>query len=120
MEVPNTIRIEEYLKNKGIGFKRVGTELTAKCIFNDCDSDSTKNESHLYFNSETGQYECKKCGEKGNIFTLAKHFGDPVELILSDSKKPIRNRIDINLVKQIGDNKIKRFLRHYKLLQNRK
>lgn len=70
------ITIQEYLSQKGITYRESGQELITKCIFNDCDRDSTGREAHLYFNQETSQYECKKCGEKGNLTTLQKHFGD--------------------------------------------
>jgi len=70
------ITIKEYLSEKGIPFRESGNELITKCLFNDCDRDSTGDEAHLYFSTETGQYDCKKCGEKGNLITLAKHFGD--------------------------------------------
>jgi len=70
------ITIREYLTQKGIPFRESGKELITKCFFNDCDRDSTGDEAHLYFNAETGQYDCKKCGEKGNLITIAKHFGD--------------------------------------------
>lgn len=70
------ITIQEYLSQKGITYRESGYELIAKCIFNNCDRDSTGSEAHLYFNKETSQYECKKCGEKGNLITLQKHFGD--------------------------------------------
>ncbi len=72
----NKITIKEYLTQRGIPFREEGGELITKCLFNDCDRDSANNESHLYFSIETGQYDCKKCGEKGNLITLAKHFGD--------------------------------------------
>lgn len=49
------------------------------CLFNDCDKNSKGKEAHLYFDAETGQYDCKKCGEKGNLITLAKHLGDTPE-----------------------------------------
>jgi len=70
------ITIKEYLSQKGISFRESGEELITKCLFNDCDRDSSGIEAHLYFSKQTGQYDCKKCGEKGNIITLAKHFGD--------------------------------------------
>jgi DNA primase len=70
------ITIKEYLTEKGIAFRESGTELITKCLFNECDRDSKGDEAHLYFSTETGQYDCKKCGEKGNLLTLAKHFGD--------------------------------------------
>ena len=70
------ITIREYLTEKGIPFRESGKELITKCLFNDCDRDSKGDEAHLYFSIETGQYDCKKCGEKGNLLTLAKHLGD--------------------------------------------
>jgi DNA primase len=70
------ITIKEYLTEKGIPFNEDGRELIAKCLFNDCDRDSKNNEGHLYFSAETGQYDCKKCSEKGNLVTLVKYFGD--------------------------------------------
>jgi hypothetical protein len=82
MEKNNTISIKEYLTHKGIDFKEYGGELIAKCLFNDCDKDSSGSEAHLYFNSQTGQYECKKCGKNGNTFTLAKFLGDEVKDVM--------------------------------------
>ena len=70
---------KEYLQQKGIPFREYGNKLITKCLFNDCDRDSTGNEAHLYFSAVTGQYDCKKCGEKGNLVTLAKHLGDTFE-----------------------------------------
>lgn len=72
----SNITIKEYLTDINIPFRESGTELITKCLFNDCDRDSKGDEAHLYFSIETGQYDCKKCGEKGNILTLAKHLGD--------------------------------------------
>ena len=72
----NKINIKEYLSEKGIHYRESGKELIIKCFFNDCDRDSKGDEGHLYFSRETGQYDCKKCGEKGNLLTLAKHLGD--------------------------------------------
>lgn len=72
----SNITIKEYLSEKGINFRESGKELITKCLFNDCDRDSRSEEAHLYFSTETGQYDCKKCGEKGNLFTLTKHLGD--------------------------------------------
>jgi len=90
MNISN-ITIKEYLGEKGIPFRESGKEIIAKCLFNDCDSDSKGDEAHLYFNTETGQYDCKKCGAKGNILTLAKHLGDMDE-------KPKRAKFNTDLV----------------------
>jgi hypothetical protein len=80
-------KIEEYLIEKNIQFREEGKELITKCLFGDCDNDSAGREAHLYFSKETSQYECKKCGEKGNLTTLRKFFGD----ITTQSKTLFRN-----------------------------
>lgn len=96
-----TITIKEYLTQKGIDFKESNGELITKCLFNGCDDDSGSNEAHLYFNIETGQYNCKKCGEKGNLATLAKRLGDntdnPPKFTKNNLKKP---KINASLVEQ--------------------
>ncbi|PIR78184.1 MAG: hypothetical protein COU28_03035, partial [Candidatus Magasanikbacteria bacterium CG10_big_fil_rev_8_21_14_0_10_36_16] len=74
-----TITAKEYLTNKGIEFVERNGELITKCLFNDCDQNNNTKNSHLYLQAETGQYDCKKCGEQGNLITLAKHLGDTVE-----------------------------------------
>jgi hypothetical protein len=86
-----TITTKEYLTRKGVEFRESGKELIAHCLFNDCDSDSEGTEGHLYFNAETGQYECKKCGEKGNLMTLATHFGDGTQEIALNPLTPTKN-----------------------------
>jgi len=97
-----TITIKEYLTRKGIAFRESGKEIITHCLFNDCDKDSRTNEAHLYFDTETGQYECKKCGDKGNLVTLSKHFGDGInEVALNpriSTKKPSGTKFDAELV----------------------
>src|SRR3990167_5915423 len=91
MEKLQTITIKEYLNRKNIQFRESGKELITHCLFNGCDDDSKGIEAHLYFDAETGQYSCKKCGEQGNIFTLAKHFGDSIQDIAFNPVLPTRN-----------------------------
>jgi len=102
MQELQTITIKKYLTRKGVAFRESGKELVAHCLFSGCDKDSRTNEAHLYFDTETGQYECKKCGEKGNIITLAKHFGDGInEIALNpriSTKKPSGTKFDAELV----------------------
>lgn len=86
-----TITIKEYLNRKGIEFRESGKELITHCVFNDCDTDSRGTESHLYFDAETGKYECKKCGEKGNLVTLAKHLGDGIPEIALNPITSVKN-----------------------------
>ena len=79
--------IKEYLSDKGISYRESGQELVTKCLFSGCDSDSKGNEAHLYFDADTGQYNCKKCDAKGNIVTLKKHFGEVVVNEYKDGPK---------------------------------
>ena len=96
MQELQTITPKEYLTRKGIEFRESGKELITRCVFNECDSDSKGNEAHLYFDIETGQYDCKKCGEKGNLVTLAKHFGDGIQEIALNPITPTNNLIKLN------------------------
>ncbi len=85
-----TITINNYLTKKGIPFIERGNELLVHCLFGDCDKNSKENEAHLYFNKDTGQFECKKCGAKGNMVTLAKHFGDEIKDIAINQRTPTK------------------------------
>jgi DNA primase len=85
---PNTISPAEYLSAKGVSFREFGKELIAHCPFNGCDEDSRGKEAHFYVSSETGQYQCKKCAESGNLFDLARHFGDDVRTLFRDQNPP--------------------------------
>ena len=76
----NNVNIKDYLTEKGVVFHERGAEIITKCLFGPCDNNSHSNEGHLYFRTETGQYNCFKCGATGNLVTLAKHFGDTVAL----------------------------------------
>lgn len=90
-----TITITEFLTQKGIQFTERNGELVTKCLFSDCDKDSRSNEAHLYFNAETGQYDCKKCGEKGNLLTLAKYLGDELgDLAVIPTKSPKNKKVE--------------------------
>ncbi|EKD67324.1 MAG: hypothetical protein ACD_48C00479G0004 [uncultured bacterium] len=79
-----TITITSYLDHKGVEYRESGSELITKCLFSNCDDDSRPNEGHLYFNKETSQYDCKKCGQTGNIITLAKHLGDEINDVYTE------------------------------------
>lgn len=65
----------EYLTQKNIPYKESNGEFQMQCLFGVCDQ-NTNHPGHLYMSIENGTYNCKKCGEKGNLWTLAKHFGD--------------------------------------------
>ncbi len=89
---PNQVSVTEYLSSKGITFRETGSEVVTKCLFNECDEDSRPNEQHLYFSKETGQFDCKKCGEKGNLVTLAKHLGGEVRELYRDQSPPFSSK----------------------------
>jgi DNA primase len=82
------ISVVEYLREKGLTIvKDEDKELVLHCIFSECDKDSKGTEAHLYINKDNGKYQCKKCGEKGNIVTLKKHFGDTTPATSQDTGK---------------------------------
>lgn len=68
--------IESYLSKKWIYHYRSGKEIVAHCVFNECDKDSHGKEAHLYIDSTTWCYQCKKCLEQGNWITLLRKFWD--------------------------------------------
>ena len=71
-----TTTIENYLSHKWIFHYKSGKEIVAHCVFNDCDKDSHGKEAHLYIDSSTGCYQCKKCLEQWNWITLLRHLWD--------------------------------------------
>ncbi len=89
---PNQVSVTEYLTSQGISYREAAGEIVTKCLFNGCDDDSRPNEGHLYFSKETGQFDCKKCGEKGNLVTLAKHLGDEVRNLFRDQSTPFSTK----------------------------
>jgi len=91
----DTIKISEYLDQKGIKYSEANGELVADCVF--CGK-----EKHLYFSAETSQYDCKVCGEQGNIYTLVKHLGDENKEIMLPKFKPQKEKtiFDSSLVEK--------------------
>jgi replicative DNA helicase len=78
-----------YLESKGIPTKRADAHnIHTACVF--CGEDPTKR-GRLYVNVDPeadppGLYKCFRCQAKGNLVTLKRHFGDPL------------NTVDIDLV----------------------
>lgn len=61
--------VETLLQSQGVTYVKEGTEcLLDTCLF--CGK-----AKHLYINSITGMYDCKKCGATGNLYKLKAHFG---------------------------------------------
>lgn len=92
MQQIETVTIKEYLTRKNITFLEKGDEIITHCVFNDCDKDSAGTEAHLYFSVGTGQYHCKKCDAKGNLLTLAKHFGEGINDISLSPRTPATSK----------------------------
>ena len=81
------MNIKEYLDIRSISYRESGKEIITKCLLNNCDNDSRGREAHLYISSETDQYNCKKCGESGNIITLAEKLRDGGDSYLWDQRQ---------------------------------
>ncbi len=68
-----------YLQGKGLVLKpAAGDEVHLACVF--CGEDSSKR-GRMYVNTAPengGVFQCQLCGQKGNLVTLKRHFGDPV------------------------------------------
>ncbi|MGI6347619.1 MAG: toprim domain-containing protein [Patescibacteria group bacterium] len=86
----NTIKIREYLDQKGIKYSEANGELITDCVF--CGK-----ARHLYFSSETSQYDCKVCGEQGNIYTLAKHLGDKNSDVVISKRNNYKQEVNFSL-----------------------
>ena len=87
----NSTNVQQYLSEKGLQIiTNSDNKIGVYCIFNGCDTDSKGKECHLNFKKDTGQYNCFKCGAKGNIVTLKKHFGD-ITLPISSQVKVVKN-----------------------------
>ncbi|MBT3865331.1 toprim domain-containing protein [Candidatus Peregrinibacteria bacterium] len=76
---------QEYLHQKGIQFREKNGELQFQCPFS-VECHTSKHAGHCYMCAETGQYDCKTCGQKGNLLTLMKYFNDDYK---SQQIKPV-------------------------------
>jgi hypothetical protein len=82
----NTVDPEEFLNEHGFDYRKANGELIMHCPLNGCDADSTGKEAHFYISQETGQYDCKKCDESGNLITLAEKLGVGKDNVIKRSK----------------------------------
>lgn len=87
MTMDKKMELLNLLQEQQINFRERGDELITHCLFNDCDIDSRGNEAHLYINKSEGIYLCHKCGAKGNLWDLKKHFG--VDIKKPQPKQPL-------------------------------
>lgn len=73
-----TSRAEAYLLQKAWEFKHSGDQLVVyECPF--CNNQNHK----FYINKTTGLWDCKVCGESGNLYKLMTELGDRTEGIMS-------------------------------------
>lgn len=85
-----------YLSRKGLHLKEAGGwEVHAACVF--CGEDPQKR-GRLYINTDPnaeipGLFMCHKCGEKGSLVTLMRHFGDDPKSERIDEDSSIRREI---------------------------
>jgi 5S rRNA maturation endonuclease (ribonuclease M5) len=114
----NYQEIVDLLRDNNVDYREHGNELTMHCLFSECDADSRGTEAHLYINKNTGLYDCKKCGEKGNLVTLKEHFG------VVAPRPALPKRIPASLDKQAiiyhdtMPNNIREYLRTERLLSD--
>lgn len=70
--------LEDYLRERGIDYRRgAGNELYMACFF-DCNEGRTSKRK-LYINTETWLWDCKVCANRGGRKRLLEHFGDEPE-----------------------------------------
>lgn len=90
--------LKEYLTHKSLYSWEKNGELITHCLLNECDRDSKENEAHLYVDLQTTQYDCKKCGDRGNIISLAEKLRDKGDSYIWDhlqkQNKPVKARFD--------------------------
>lgn len=83
----------------GIELVEKGKQAQGNCPF--CDK-----EKHLFVNPKTGQWDCKSCGEKGNVYSFLQKFYDKAlgETKLSDYKQMSdhRNGVPHSIYKDMG------------------
>ena len=66
-------KLFDYLTEKGWQYREVEggrqVRLEEECPF--CGK-----RKHVFFSASTGQWDCKRCGEKGNVLTMRRRLGD--------------------------------------------
>lgn len=67
--------VEKYLSQKGFEFRKIGTQYS---LITGCPLCKDEKPNHFYI-SEEGLWDCKKCGNKGNLYLLKKELGDITE-----------------------------------------
>jgi twinkle protein len=71
--------VEKYLDDRDLDYKRSGID---QLLVEYCPCCAAHN--HFFINKDTGLWDCKKCRETGNLFTLRK-FVDKIDTVISAS-----------------------------------
>lgn len=66
-------QLENYLAEKGWQYKLVEGQRQVQ-VQNECPFCGKA--KHLYFNAATTKWDCKRCGETGNLLTMKRRLGD--------------------------------------------
>jgi 5S rRNA maturation endonuclease (ribonuclease M5)/KaiC/GvpD/RAD55 family RecA-like ATPase len=83
-EIEKPIGIE-YAKSHNWAYKLSGMELITTCPL--CNK-----EEHFYMNVNNGLWDCKVCGQNGNITTLRKLLGDPIPGLVVMGESAVQQR----------------------------
>ncbi len=110
--------LTELLRNNNIEHREHGDELIMHCFFSNCDADSRGLEAHLYINKHTALYDCKKCGEKGNLVTLKQHFGVLPERKAQPKRLPASLDKQATIYHDVLPEDIREYLRTERLLRD--
>lgn len=110
--------LTELLRSNNIEYREHGDELIMHCVFGDCDADSHGIEAHLYINKHTALYDCKKCGEKGNLVTLKQHFGVMPERKVLPKRLPASLDKQASMYHEVLPEDIREYLRTERLLSD--
>ena len=79
MTKPEDLRVGKYLEAKSC-FGKITTEHHAGGAHFKCQCPFCGKANHLYVNKSTSMWDCKSCGEVGNLTTLKKRLGDIKDL----------------------------------------
>lgn len=82
--------IKELLSKHNINYEIHGTEIKLPCPFTNHEHD-VSGQYGFSINTETSQYHCFKCGERGNIYTLCEKLGWDLPIGLQKLKKGTYN-----------------------------
>lgn len=81
-----SVNPEPYLLSKGWALRESNTQYILDCPL--CGKDS-----HFYINKDNGLWDCKVCGEAGNLYQLRHRLGDNQPIEIQSVKPPTPNSL---------------------------